>query len=446
LNFIEHIKETFKLALPVSIGFLGHVMLGVVDSIMIGNLGAKYLAASSLANSLLILILVLGIGLSIAITPLVAIASGSKNNDECGIVLRQGLLVNMIFSILLVVLSYSTAELIVYLKQPEEVAHLAESYMKILSFSMIPFMLFQTFKQFIEGLGFTKPAMYVNIVANFVNVLGNWILIYGNLGFPRLELDGAGYASLLTRIFIAVALFVYVIKSKYFKEYDASLKFKSINFRIIKKIIGIGVPSGLQMLFEAGAFSFSAIMIGWLGTKYLAAHQIAINLASATFMIILGINSAATIRVGFFLGEKNFSGMQKASFSALGMSILLMAVFGMIFIVFRNFLPTIYINDSEVISLASALLIIAAIFQIFDGTQAVGLGILRGMTDVKIPMVISLIAYWAIGIPLGYYLGFINDLKAGGVWIGLTSGLIIAAVFFTIRIKNKLNKYYSELM
>jgi MATE family multidrug resistance protein len=138
--------------------------------------------------------------------------------------------------------------------------------------------------------------------------------------------------------------------------------------------------------------------------------------------------------------------MQKASFSALGMSILLMAVFGMIFIVFRNFLPTIYINDSEVISLASALLIIAAIFQIFDGTQAVGLGILRGMTDVKIPMVISLIAYWAIGIPLGYYLGFINDLKAGGVWIGLTSGLIIAAVFFTIRIKNKLNKYYSELM
>ena len=441
MHYKEHIKETFKLALPVSIGFLGHIMLGVIDSIMIGKLGASYLAASALVNSLLFLILVLGIGMTVAITPLVAIAKGSNNHDECGIILRQGLIVNLVFSLLLVAASFFTAEIIIYLDQPADVVLLAESYMKILSFSIIPFIVFQSFRQFIEGLGDTKPAMYINIAANFVNAFGNWLLIYGNWGFPKLELDGAGYASFATRIFIAVVLMIYVIKIPKYKEYDASFRFRNINYRMIKKIVNLGIPTGLQMFFEVGAFSVAAIMIGWMGSEYLAAHQIAINLASITFMIILGISSAATIRVGNFWGQKNLTELKKASNTALMMSIFMMAAFGLTFIITRSWLPTLYISDSEVISLAASLLIFAAIFQIFDGTQATGLGVLRGMTDVKIPMLMSFVAYWVIGIPFGYYLGFVNKLNANGVWISLTLALLLAALFFTYRIYRHINNY-----
>jgi len=209
-NYKFHFKETIKLAYPVVIGQIGHMMLGVADSLMVGRLGAVQLAASSLVNGLILLIMVLGIGMSVALTPLVAIAKGSDNHDECGIILRQGLLVNLVFSFLLVIAIYFLADLVYYLDQPIEVARYAESYLKILNFSIIPFMLFQTYKQFSEGLSFTKPPMYILVASNIVNVFGNWVLIFGNLGFPRMELDGAGYSTLLTGICIALAIFIYV--------------------------------------------------------------------------------------------------------------------------------------------------------------------------------------------------------------------------------------------
>ncbi|MBN1299856.1 MAG: MATE family efflux transporter [Melioribacteraceae bacterium] len=441
MTYKQHISETIKLAIPVSIGFLGHVMLGVVDSLMIGKIGASYLAASALVNSVLFLILVLGIGMTVAMTPLTAIANGSGNHEECGVILRQGLLTNIVFAVLLAVAVYYIADLLKFMEQPEEVVELASSYMKILSFSIIPFLVFQTYRQFIEGLENTRPAMYINIIANFVNAFGNWVLIYGNLGMPRLELDGAGYASLTTRVFIAVAMAYYVIKSPKYSRYDPSLRFKSINYKMIKKIINIGLPTGMQMFFEVGAFSFAAIMIGWIGTDYLAAHQIAISLASITFMIILGIASAATIRVGNYLGKKDFVELNKASNSSLLIAVIVMASFGVIFIALNNFLPTLFIQDPEVTEIASVLLIFAAFFQIFDGTQATGLGILRGMTDVKNPMITAFIAYWIVGIPLAYFLGVNLDYKANGVWFSLSLGLVLAALFFTYRIRKNIKNY-----
>ena len=436
----EHIKQTVKLAIPVSIGHLGHIMLGIVDSLMIGRIGAVPLAASALVNSLLFLILILGIGMSFAITPLVAIKKGEGKNDECGIILRQALLVNIIFSFLLATATFFFADIMQFMDQPPEVVVLAESYMKILSFSIIPVMIFQTYRQFIEGLGDTKPAMYLNIVANIVNAFGNWVLIYGNLGFPRMELDGAGIASLNTRIFLGVAMVIYVMYSKKYKEYDPSLKFHSINIPVIKNVIRVGIPTGLQMFFEIGAFSFAAVMIGWLGANALAAHQIALNMASVSFMIILGIASAATIRVGNYQGAKNFSELKRAGKVAISLGVGIMALFGLIFIIFRNQLPLLYIDDVEVVSISASLLIFAALFQIFDGTQAVGLGILRGMIDVKIPMVMAFIAYWVISIPVGYVLGFKFDLGPEGVWIGLSVGLTVAAIFFTARFIRNINK------
>ncbi len=438
MNLREHIKETIKMAIPVSIGQLSHVMLGVVDSIMVGKIGAVPLAAASLVNSLLILVIILGIGMSIAITPLVAIANGSGKEEKCGIYLRQGLLVNMVFSILLFLSAYFFADLIKFMNQPVEVVEVASSYMKIVSFSIIPLMFFQSYKQFIEGLSFTKPGMFINIAANFINAFVNWLLIFGNWGFPELGLDGAGIATLSTRVFIAVVIFVYIIRSERFKKYDPSLRFRSIDFKIIRKIINIGLPTGMQMLFEAGVFSFAAIMIGWIGTVELAAHQIATNLSSITFMTVMGISAAATIRVGNALGRKDYEGVKLAGYSSIFIAASFMSISGLLFIIFREQLPLLYINDSMVVKTASTLLIIAAFYQISDGIQGVGIGVLRGMTDVKIPMFIAFFAYWIIAVPFGYIFGFVLDLGVAGVWVSLVTGLTIAAIFFTIRFKIKL--------
>jgi len=429
----EHIKYTLQLAYPVIIGQLGFIMMGVVDSIMVGKLGAAPLAGASLGNGVAFIIFIVGIGVSMAVTPLVAIAVGAQKFEDCGIYFRQSLLINSILSIFITAIIIFLAGLLHLFNQPEEVHTLASSYMKIIALSAVPMMIFQTYKQFIEGLSIMRPAMIIVLAANFVNVFANWLLIYGNLGFPALGLDGAGWATFSSRVFMAVVLLAYVMSNKYFKQYDVSFHFKNVNLPVIKKILSIGLPSGMQYFFEVGAFSFAVIIIGWLGTKQLAAHQIAINLASISFMAVLGISSAGAIRVGNAVGRQSITETRRAGFIAVLLGVSVMFFSGIIFIVFRNFLPTLYVDDKTVITYASSLLIIAALFQLSDGTQAVGIGILRGLTDVKIPTAITFIAYWIVGLPIGYLLGFNFGLGVQGVWIGLLLGLTTSAILLTIR-------------
>jgi MATE family multidrug resistance protein len=279
--------------------------------------------------------------------------------------------------------------------------------------------------------------MVITLIANLVNAFTNWVLIYGNLGFPALGLDGAGWATFASRVFMAIALLAFVMRNKFFKQYDVSFHFKSINFVVIKRILSIGLPSGFQYFFEVGAFSTAVIMVGWLGTTQLAAHQIAINLASISFMAVLGISAAGSIRVGNAVGKQDISETRKAGFTAIISGALIMAFSGTIFIIFRNYLPTLYVDDKSVITIASSLLIIAALFQLSDGTQAVGIGILRGLTDVKIPTAITFIAYWLVGLPVGYLLGFTLELGVQGVWYGLLFGLTTSGILLTLRFNAK---------
>jgi MATE family multidrug resistance protein len=406
---------------------------------MVGRLGAEPLAASALANGLFFLIMVFGIGMSHAITALVAIAYGENKKEECGIIVRQGLIVNFFFGIILTVLTYFAAELVYFLDQEPIVAKLTESYLVILSLSIIPFMLFQTYRQFVEGLSDTKTPMYIALFANIVNIIGNWILIFGNLGFPALGLDGAGFATLTTRTFMGLTMMLIVMKSIKYKEYDPTLKFKSLNWNTINQIVKIGFPSGLTYTLEVSAFAFAAVMIGWLGSSALAAHQIAINLASISYMVVLGISAAATIRVGNSYGSRQIMDVKYAGYISIILGLFFMSITGTIFIIFNEFLPSLYINDREVIEMASSLLIVAALFQLSDGVQAVGLGVLRGITDVKIPMLITLVAYWFIALPLGYFLGFTLKLNIQGVWFGLLIGLTVAAISFVFRFRHKVN-------
>ena len=433
-------SETIKLAWPVSLGQLGHVTLGVVDSIMVGQVGTDSLAAASLVNGLFFLVIVLGIGMTMATTPLVSIAKGENNFNKCSIIFKQSIIVNLVFSVLLTFIVYYLALLIPFLNQPEHVAVLAVSYLKILSYSIIPFLLFQTYRQFVEGLSITKPPMYIAIAANVINFFGNWVLIYGNFGFDAMGLDGAGYSTLFTRLFMVLAIFVYVMKSKKLNRFNPIPVLKAIDYKIIKKIISIGLPSGLMYTLEVGAFAFSAIMVGWLGSIQLAAHQIAISLASISYMIILGISAAGTIRVGHAIGEKNKTNIRKAGFTAVLIGVIFMILSGTTFIIFNKFFPSLYVSNNQVIEVASKLLIVAALFQISDGIQAIGVGILRGLTDVKIPLFITFLAYWVFAIPLGYILGFKMKFGVLGIWSALLVGLTVAAILFIIRFDKKTKK------
>jgi len=435
-SYKQHIKETIKLALPISIGQLGHIMLGVTDSIMVGRVGAAQLAASSLVNGLVWLVVVFGFGLTLALTPLTAIERGKGRSTECGVILRQGLVVNVLFAILLVLALYFLSGLIAFLKQPADVTELAISYGRIISFSIFPFMIFGVYRQFLEGLSIMKPAMYVLLLSNLVNIFANWVFIYGNLGATAYGLDGAGFATFISRTFMALALLGYVLKAKVLKPFDPGFRFKRIDFMVMKEIIRIGIPMGFQHFFEVGAFAFSAVMIGWLGSKELAAHQIALSLASITFMLITGLSSATTVRIGFSFGQKDMPRIRKAGFSSLTLTISVMSVFALSFIILRNYLPLLFIAEADVVSITATLLIIAALFQISDGSQAVGLGMLRGIKDVKIPTYYTLIAYWIIGLPVGYLLCFTFGYGVNGIWIGFLVGLSTAA-FLLIQRFNK---------
>ena len=427
-NIKEEVFKTLKLAYPVIIGQLGIIMMGVVDSIMVGRLGSVPLAAASLGNSLIFLILIIGIGSSIIVSPLVAILVGGKRYSECGIYFRQSLLVNIVLSILMIGVIFIGVNFVHYLNQPPEVIELAIIYMSIVGLSAFPLMIFQTYKQFIEGLSVMKPAMIISLLANIINAFANWVLIFGKFGFPELGLAGAAWATFSSRVFMVVVIMFYVMRNEKFKQYDVTFRFRGFNFPVIKKLLSLGLPSGFQYFFEVGAFSFAVIMIGWIGTNELAAHQIAINLASISFMAVLGISQAASIRVGNAMGEQNIANVRKAGFTGIILGASIMSLAGLTFILLNNYLPTLYIDDKAVISIASRLIIIAALFQLSDGTQAVGIGVLRGLTDVKGPTLITFVAYWVISLPIAYLLAFNFKLGVDGVWIGLLIGLTASAL------------------
>ena len=433
----EHIRETFKLAYPVIIGQLGFIMMGVVDSIMVGEIGAVPLGGASLGNSIFFLIFIIGLGVAMSVTPLVAILVGAQRFSECGIYFRQSLIVNMVLGLILMTIIIFFSDLFEILNQPPEVAVQASSYTKIIALSILPAMVFYTYKQFIEGFSIMKPAMIIAIAANLINAFTNWVFIYGNLGMPALGLDGAGWATFSSRIFMALAIAFYVMNKDYFKKYDVNFHFRNINIPVIKKILSVGLPGGFQYFFEVGAFTFAVMMIGWLGTNQLAAHQIAINLASISFMAVLGISAAGAIRVGNAVGKREITEVRRAGFTAIVSGASVMFASGIIFITFNNFLPSLYINDPEVINIASSLLIIAALFQVSDGTQGVGIGVLRGLTDVKIPTLITFVAYWLFALPLGYLLGFTFEYGVEGVWVGLLIGLTASGIMLTIRFNIK---------
>lgn len=429
----KHIKETLSLAYPVAIGQLGYVLMHIVDSIMVGRLGADALAAVSLGSSLCFVIMVFGIGISIALSPLVAFAIGKQDRNDAELLLHQSVYVNTITGFLLIGVNLLLVEMIPLFGQEPAVEHQAMAYGRALAFSLLPIMLFQSYKQFLEGLQIMRPAMVITIVANGVNAVVNYWLIFGGLGVPAFGVVGAGLATFVSRTFMFLALVGFISRSNLAHEYRFNPFPVKWHIESVKKLLRIGIPSGMQYFFEVGAFTVAAVMVGWFGAVPLAAHQVAISISGLTYMITAGVAAASSVRVGHYLGAGELADTRKAGYAAIVIAALFMVGCGILFVLFHPVIPYLYISDAEVIRVASMLLLIAAVYQIFDGTQAVGLGILRGIGDVKVPTAIAFTAYWIIALPSAYLMGMIIGMGVAGIWFGLSVGLAFSAVMLNLR-------------
>lgn len=413
-------------------GELGHVLVGLADNIMVGRLGAAPLAAVSLGNSFVFIAIAIGIGLSFAITPLMAEADGIGDIEKGRSYFHHGIILCSIYGLVLFAAILLMKPLLYHLNQPVEVVRLSIPYIEIVAFSIFPLMIFQAFKQFGDGLSHTKYAMYATIVANVVNVIFNYFLIYGIWIFPRLELQGAAIGTLISRICMLVFL-IWILKSKKkFSQYFVWIK-KSLKWSVFRRLLQLGFPTGLQMFFEVGIFAASVFLAGTLGTIPQAANQIALNLSSMTFMVAVGLGVTATIRVGNQKGKQNYVELRRVAQSIFLLVFLLEAVFALGFILLKNFLPTLYIDDTEVVILAAQLLVVAALFQLSDGLQVTILGALRGLQDVLVPTFICFVAYWCVGFPISYFLGKADNMGSIGIWIGLLAGLSTSAGLLYLR-------------
>lgn len=441
-TYTKEFSYNLKLAYPIILGMLGHTVVGIVDNIMVGKLGPAELAAVSLGNSFVFIAMSLGIGFSTAITPLVAEADGKGNVEKGRSAFHHGLYLCTILGVLLFGIIYFSKPLIAFMGQPENVVDLAKPYLDIVAFSLIPLIMFQAYKQFADGMSETKYSMWATILANAVNVILNYLLIYGIWIFPELGIVGAAIGTIASR-FVMLGYMHYMMHlKKKFHPYFKGFSLKKIKREVNIKIIKLGSPSAMQMFFEVALFTGAIWLSGNLGTTSQAANQIALSLASFTFMFAMGLSVAAMIRVGNQKGLEDYKKLRLVAFSIFLLAIFLEIIFATFFVLFHKSLPGLFVDlsnvedlakNTEVVAIAAQLLLVAAVFQISDGLQVVVLGALRGLQDVKIPMYMTFVAYWIVGFPISIYLGLYTSFGASGIWLGLLAGLSTAAILLYLR-------------
>ncbi len=428
---------------------LGHTFVGFVDNIMVGQLGTAELAAVSLGNSFIFIAMSLGIGFSTAITPIVAEADAENDAVKAKSTFKHGLFLCIFLGMSLFILTLVAKPLMYVMNQPVEVVALAIPYLELVAFSLFPLVVFQAYKQFADGLSMTRLPMYATLLGNLVNVALNYVLIFGKFGFPELGIVGAAYGTLASRFIMWFYLWWLLRGKEKSSALVSNIKLFVLDSLVLKKILSLGFPSAMQMLFEVGIFTAAIWLSGTLGKNPQAANQIALNLSSMTFMIAMGMSVTAMIRVGNQKGLKRFKDLRRIAFSIFFLIIIFDIIFALFFLIFHKQLPLMYVDmndmsnftdNTEVVHLAAKLLFAAAIFQISDGIQVVALGALRGLQDVLIPTVITFISYWMIGFPISYYLGKADAYGSFGIWIGLISGLTAAAILLFLRFNYLTNK------
>jgi MATE family multidrug resistance protein len=432
-KFSEESRRTLKLAFPIIVGNLGQTIISLTDTIMVGHLGAEQLGAAGFSGGLFYLFFLFGVGTLAPTAALFAQSQGRNDDFAGGELLRHSFFATLIISAVLSVSLFVAKPLMSQMGQTSAVVNLSSSFMTYLIASLFPALIYQCYKQFTDGIGKTKVGMYVMLTAILFNIFGNYIFIHGFYGIPAMGLNGSGLATLLSRILTAVAMMIYVHRHPEFQKYFAVRWRRALQKGTLQMIFRLGIPNGLTYIFEVGAFTLSSIMMGWLGAAPLAAHQVALNLASISFLVTVGIGVAGSIRVGFESGQNRNAEARYAGLVAIVLGAGYMLISAMIVYSFRETLVGLYTSDPEVLRFAVGFLGIAAAFQFFDGIQAVAVGVLRGLQDTQWPSVLAFIAYWIIGLPIGYFLAFRLHWEGHGIWWGLFTGLVFTAVFLTLR-------------
>ncbi|PKQ61805.1 hypothetical protein BZG02_14350 [Labilibaculum filiforme] len=439
-SYLPHYTPIIKLGFPVVLAQLGQITVGLVDNMMIGHLGTHELAAASFANTIFWLVIIFGTGFSYAITPLVGEARGNFKQSKIGAWFKNGMLAMGFMGILLTVAILLLSLFMGKMGQPEEIIADAKSYLWIIAASILPMMIFMGYKQFGEGIANTKVAMNIMLLANLVNVIANYILIYGKFGLPVMGLAGAGYGTLIARGFMAFAFMWIFAKGETFRPYREMIKASVYSLKDFWRIWQLGLPMGSQLVMEASAFMLSTIMMGWISVEGLAAHQIVLTLSTVSFMIYQGIAASTTIRISTLLGEERFLEMKNSAWASIHLVLGVVIAMCVLFVSLRHILPTWFTQEPAVIQLTAQFLIVMVIYQFFDALQVVFGSILRGMSDVNIPTLLTFIAYFLVSIPTGYLCAFVFGLDEVGIWWGLPAGLGVASFLFMLRFRGLSNK------
>ena len=445
-EYLPYYKRNLRVALPVMLTQLGASLVGFFDSIMVGHYATVDLAAVSFSNAIFFTVMVFAMGALMGITPLVGIQVGEmKQVTENENIIRRniaslfqnGMLFTVLLSALMLLLLGGCIPFLDCFGQDPAVVEVARPYYILIVISLVPFLFFSFFKQFLEGLGNTMVAMVITLLMNGLNILLNWVFIYGNWGFEPMGATGAGLGSLISRIGMPLCFWAVMAFHKEWKQY-LRMAWERFSWQRIRELAKIGFPIGGQTLLETFLFTASFVIIGWISKEALAAHQVANQIADMTFMLALGIGSATTIRVSHQLGEGNIHGVRMASNASVHLVLLMNTIGAALMISLRNYIPMLFTEDTEVIAIASQLIVLAGLFQYADGLQAVGAAMLRGITDVKVPMMIAFVSYILIGLSVGLVCAFPLGMGASGIWIGFIFALAIAAICFHIRFNRKL--------
>ncbi len=432
-QYLREVRPTLALALPIIVGQLSNMLMGAVDSVMVGRTGTVPLAASSFGTNVFNIFYVLGIGFMVPVAIFVSRARGAGRPSEAAEFLRHGLATAVAFGAVMTLVMAGLSWHLERFDQPPEVVAIVRPFFLLIAASLTPTLLCLVLREYAESMGHPWAPMFIALGSVALNAVLNWVLIYGNLGAPALGLTGAGIATLIARLVNVSVIFLWLRADPKVRDAWPRAWLAPLSGARFREMLRVGLPAAGMLLFESSAFAFSSIMNGWLGAVPLAAHQIAISTASMAFMVPLGLAMANGMRVSHAVGSGERDRLRPIAFATLGIGLTIMVVFALGLGFGGRVIATWYVTDPAVIALAAQLLVVAALFQLFDGTQVIAASSLRAIMDVRVPAVITCIAYWGVALPLGYLIGVRGPWGAVGVWSGIASGLALAAIFMTWR-------------
>lgn len=424
---------TLKLGLPVIAAQLLQMSMNFVDTVMAGNLSAQALAAVAVGGAIFIPFIMLAAGIMMAVTPIVAQLFGARNFKEIGINARQGLWLSQLLAIPVFFAIRNLGIVMELLDVTPEIIPVALGYLNALSWGIFPLCAYMALRFFNEGMSVTRPSMYFALIGVLVNIPANYILMYGKLGFPQLGATGCGYASSLVGLVMFSGMLIFTMNHRPYQRFEIFSSFRKPEWYYLKEILRVGIPIGLSAAMEVTMFAIVSLLMGSLSTVAVAGHQVAINFSAMTFMVPFGLSTAITTRVGNAMGKGSIHEARHRGFVGIALATLFMTITAIIMFTIPDIITSMYTQNIDVQEVAVSLLYMAAIFQISDGLQVSSYGALRGLKDTKIPMYVNLVAYWMVGLPLGYYLGIIEDFGPQGLWMGLIAGLTVAAILHNTR-------------